>query len=75
MEGDGFTKIAKEGARVKAGDPLLEVDFDKVRAANHPTTTMTIVSNGYAFDVEKINHDGEVHVGDGVLDITRKDAE
>ena len=75
MGGDGFTTHVKVGQRVKAGDPLVEVDFDKVRAAGHPATTMTIVSNGYDFDVEKINHEGDISLGANVFDITRKDAE
>ena len=36
MKGQGFTSLTKEGAKVKAGTPLLKVDLDAIRAAGHP---------------------------------------
>ena len=74
MGGDGFKQLVRSGQKVKMGDPMLEVDFDKVRAAGYPTTTMTIVSNGYDFDVKKLDVEGKVAATTGVLDVTRKDA-
>ena len=46
MQGKGFTPLVREGQAVKAGTPLLNVDLDAIRAANHPTTTAVIVTNG-----------------------------
>ena len=36
MKGQGFTSLTKEGAKVKAGTPLLKVDLEAIRAAGHP---------------------------------------
>ena len=44
MGGDGFKLLVKEGDRVKAGQPLIQFDPEKVRAAGHPCTTMLIVT-------------------------------
>ena len=44
MGGDGFKLLVKEGDRVKAGQPLIEFDPEKIRAAGHPCTTMLIVT-------------------------------
>ena len=46
MQGKGFTALVKEEQKVKAGTALLKVDLDAIRAANHPTTTAIIVTNG-----------------------------
>lgn len=44
MGGDGFHLLVKEGDHVKAGQPLIEFDPEKIRAAGHPCTTMLIVT-------------------------------
>lgn len=44
MGGDGFNLLVKEGDHVKAGQPLIEFDPEKIRAAGHPCTTMLIVT-------------------------------
>ncbi len=44
MGGDGFKLLVKEGDHVKAGQPLIEFDPEKIRAAGHPCTTMLIVT-------------------------------
>ena len=44
MGGDGFKLLVKEGDHVKCGDPLIEFDPEKIKAAGHPCTTMLIVT-------------------------------
>ena len=44
MGGDGFKLLVKEGDHVRAGEPLIEFDPEKIRAAGHPCTTMLIVT-------------------------------
>lgn len=44
MGGDGFNLLVNEGDHVKAGQPLIEFDPEKIRAAGHPYTTMLIVT-------------------------------
>ena len=44
MGGEGFKLLVSEGDHVKAGQPLIEFDPEKIRAAGHPCTTMLIVT-------------------------------
>ena len=44
MNGDGFQLFVDEGQKVRAGDPLIQFDPEKIRAAGHPLTTMLIVT-------------------------------
>ena len=44
MGGDGFKLLVNEGDHVKAGQPLIEFDPAKIKAAGHPCTTMLIVT-------------------------------
>ena len=49
MEGKGFTKKVSDGAKVNAGDVLIEADLDTIRAAGYPATTMVILTNADDF--------------------------
>lgn len=44
MGGEGFKLLVSEGDHVTAGQPLIEFDPEKIRAAGHPCTTMLIVT-------------------------------
>lgn len=44
MGGEGFKLLVSEGDHIKAGQPLIEFDPEKIRAAGHPCTTMLIVT-------------------------------
>lgn len=45
LEGEGFTRIAQEGASVKKGDLLVEVDLATVKEKGKSTTTPVIITN------------------------------
>ncbi|MGW5399105.1 glucose PTS transporter subunit IIA [Streptomyces sp. NPDC003952] len=45
MKGAGFDVRTEAGRQVSAGDLLVEVDLDAVRAAEHPTVTLMTVTN------------------------------
>ncbi|WP_199551162.1 glucose PTS transporter subunit IIA [Streptomyces sp. N35] len=45
MKGEGFNVRVESGQQVSAGDLLVEVDLDAVRAAKHPTVTLMTVTN------------------------------
>ena len=45
LEGKGFTKKVADGAKVHAGDILIEADLDVIRNAGYPATTMVILTN------------------------------
>lgn len=53
MNGDGFELFVKEGDKVRAGDPLIRFDFNKIKAAGHPVTTVFVVTEeGNAKNIE-----------------------
>jgi len=46
MNGEGFTALVKQGAHVKAGDPVIRADLAKIREKGYDTTVMLIVTEG-----------------------------
>lgn len=72
MKGQGFTMLVSEGQKVKKGDPLLTMDLDVIRAAGHPTTIITAVTNSDDFAGVEQAVSGPVQVGDDVLKVTKK---
>ena len=44
MQGDGFTLHVAQGERVEAGQKLLDIDIDKIRAAGFDPVTMCLVA-------------------------------
>ena len=63
LEGKGFTKKVSDGAKVHAGDALIEADLDTIRKAGYPATTMVILTNADQYsevskaEPEKVNTD------------------
>lgn len=73
MQGDGFTAYVEKGAAVKAGDPVIGIDRDKIKAAGYPDCVVLAVSNSASFeDVSMIGAaESTVSAGDAVVSITR----
>ena len=71
MKGQGFTMLVKEGQEVKKGDPLLTMDLEVVKAAGHPTTIITAVTNSDDFAGVEQAKTGPVQVGDVVLNVKK----
>ena len=46
--------MVKNGDKVKMGQPLIEFDIDKIKAAGYDTTTMLVVTNHNDYDHVKI---------------------
>lgn len=45
MNGDGFQALVKEGDGVKAGQPLIKFNREKIKAANHPDVVVVLLTN------------------------------
>lgn len=45
MNGDGFEYCIEQGQRVKAGDPLIKFDREKIKKAGHPDTTICVITD------------------------------
>ena len=67
MKGQGFTSLTKEGAKVKAGTPLLKVDLEAIRAAGHPTATALIVTNSDDLPEISVAANGDAAAGTPVF--------
>ncbi len=71
MKGEGFTARAKVGDKVKAGQTIVEVDFDKVREAGHPTVVITIFTNPNDFSDVAFTSASEVSFGDELIKVSK----
>lgn len=65
LNGEGFTVLAKAGDTVKAGQPVIEVDLEMLKAKGYDVTTMLIVvdNNGKEISFEEY---GPVKAGERV---------
>lgn len=69
MQGDGFDVHVKAGQKVTAGTPLVTFDRDKIEAAGYSMATPVIVMNTKKFaSVEQVA-DGDVAIGDPVIEV------
>jgi PTS system sucrose-specific IIC component len=57
MNGDGFQCLVKEGDQVKAGQPLVRFDRDKIAKANHPDVVVTLLTNADDYNDVKFSAD------------------
>jgi len=71
LKGEHFAVAVEKGQRVTAGQPLVEVNFDGVRAAGYDTTTLVTVTNTKAMGSVAPRPEGDVQTGDPVIDVTR----
>lgn len=67
MNGDGFEIHIKDGDRVKAGQPLITFDRDKIIAAGHPLITMLVVTDDAGYDSFRFNAERPVKAGETVV--------
>ena len=69
MEGKGFIKKVSDGAKVHAGDVLIEADLDAIKAAGYPATTMFILTNADRFGRVEKAEPGEISAGGRIMEI------
>lgn len=58
LNGEGFKAMTKVNAKVRKGDPLIEIDLDKLKA-DYDMTTMVIITNGKSFSKVRLNENIE----------------
>lgn len=56
MNGEGFHIIAKTGQNVKCGDPLVEVDFEKIRKVGKSDSVIVIVTSGEKVETRNVEN-------------------
>lgn len=52
LNGEGFTSLVKEGAKVTAGDPVIRVDRKALEEKGVNLTTMVLFTDGYDKEVQ-----------------------
>ena len=63
LRGKGFQRIATEGDRVEAGQPIVRFDLDEIRAGNYDPVTPVLVTNDEDHPVTGVRT-GEVQAGE-----------
>lgn len=71
LEGKGFTRKVSDGAKVHAGDVLIEADLDMIKAAGYPATTMFILTNADQFGRVEKAEPGEISAGSRIMEIEK----
>ncbi len=67
LGGQGFTRLAQQGSRVKAGDPVLELDLDYLAANAVSIISPVVLSNADQFTALEGVASGSVEAGKTVL--------
>ena len=52
LNGEGFTKLASEGKKVRRGTPVISVDLDLMKEKGIVMTTPMVVTNTDGFDLQ-----------------------
>lgn len=55
LNGEGFKPLIKQGTKIKAGDPMIEIDRELISSKGYSVTTMVVFPLGYSheFDLGK----------------------
>ena len=70
LNGQGFVAHVKQGDKVKAGQPLMDVDLDFVKSKGLSTETPIIVTNPDATQSISCAKTGTVRAGDKLMVVT-----
>ncbi|WP_040636893.1 alpha-glucoside-specific PTS transporter subunit IIBC [Mitsuokella sp. oral taxon 131] len=67
MGGEGFRLLTKNGAKVKAGDPLIQFSSEAIKAAGYKDTIILAVTNSADYPQMKKEPDAPVAVGESTI--------
>lgn len=71
LNGRNFDLKVEEGAKIKKGDLLMTFDLNAIKKSGYKTTTPIVICNSDDFADINILADGDVNVGDDIMDITK----
>lgn len=69
LNGEGFTRRVEEGATVRRGDPLLELDLDRLARGAKSLVTPVVVMDAARFTVTLPGQDCLIRAGEPFLEI------
>jgi PTS system glucose-specific IIA component len=67
MRGNGFERLATEGDRVDAGQPIVRFDLDEIKNSGYDPVTPVVVTNAEDHPVSNLRT-GEVSAGEPLFD-------
>lgn len=71
LNGEGYKPLVKGGDKVSIGDKLIEFDLEGITKKGYKLTTPLIVCNADTFPNVKPLVDGEVNMGEELLEISK----
>lgn len=73
MNGEGFAEFVAQNDHVRAGQPVLRFDRDKIKAAEHPDCVVVTVSNSADMATVEVlaSLDATVSSGDAIVRATK----
>lgn len=69
LEGEGFTKLVKNGDKVEVGTPLIEIDLEFIKENAPSISTPVIITNSEKVKNLEIEKTGKVKAGTKVLKV------
>lgn len=69
LEGEGFTSLVKQGKKIKAGKPMVEVDFSSIKSKVPSISVITLILPDSTTTVQSIETKGNVNT-DSIVAIT-----
>lgn len=67
MKGAGFRVVGTAGQKIKAGDPVVEVDLEEVKKAGHDDTVILVIAEPAQGKEYAFREPGKVKAGESVL--------
>ena len=67
MQGAGFEKLATEGDRVEAGQPIVRFDLEEIKGSGYDPVTPVVVTNPEDHPVSNVRS-GEVRAGEPLFE-------
>jgi sugar PTS system EIIA component len=67
MQGAGFEKLASEGDRVEAGQPIVRFDLEEIKGSGYDPVTPVVVTNPEDHTVSNLRS-GEVRAGEPLFE-------
>ncbi len=72
LKGEYFDCKVKLGDLVKPGQPLVDVQMNKIRAKGYDTSTMLVITNSNEFDINQLTTNSLIIKSEKLLSIVRK---
>ena len=67
LNGEGFTVLAKQGSKVRAGDPVIRFDKAFIEGKGINLTTMVVFTGGFDKEIQTDVYNQKVNAGDVVI--------